>query len=112
MTLSIDYNCPMDQKSATVNLGLFTNEDVNFMFRIGVIEKSNINEVRWVIPGWMTIEQVRTAKVVITRDNVLMLEKMEISTNSTVGRNKIDIGVEWPFEATGSSITNVSYIIF
>ncbi len=111
MTLSIDYNFPTDQRSATVSLGSGTIQDSNFMFRIGVLEKSDATKIHWVLPEWMTWEEAQKAKVRVTRDNIILLDKKETLNNSIVGRVKMDIGVEWPDEAVGASVTNVLYIV-
>jgi hypothetical protein len=112
MTLYIHYNQPMDQQSATVTLGLGTVDDSGFMFRMGIIEKSDRTKIRWVIPGWMTVEEIQKAKIIANRDNLIVLEKKELTNDTPMGRNTMDIGAEWPIEAGGASMATVSYLIF
>ncbi len=109
MTIFAHYNAPLDQQSATIGLGMPNVEDSNFMFRVGVIKKAIPNEVRWVLPEWMSMEQAVTTKIIVTREDTVLFDKKKVG-DEKFARNKMDIGSAWPVGATGATSTTVNYL--
>lgn len=109
MTIFAHYNAPLDQLSATIGLGMPNVEDVNFMFRVGIIKKTSPNEVRWVLPEWMSAQEAVVMKIIVTRDDTVLFDKKRAG-DEEFARNKLDIGSAWPVEATGATSTTVNYL--
>jgi hypothetical protein len=111
MTLTIKFNWPMDQRSATVTLGLASNVDTSLLFRMGIISKKDASKVSWLQPEWMRYEEAVKVKIVGTVDDLIVIDRKNITEDTILGRTKFDIAAEWPIEATGASLTTVNYII-
>lgn len=109
MTIFAHYNAPLDQQSATIGLGMPNIEDSNFIFRVGIIKKTSPNEVRWVLPEWMSVQEAVAMKIVVTRDDTVLFDKKRIGGDK-FARNKLDIGSAWPVDAAGATSTTVNYL--
>jgi hypothetical protein len=110
MQLTILYNWPIGEDSARVSLGMSNIEDKNYQFRLSILSKKDNGNDEWLIPGWVNDNEVNKLDALIKKASFIRVERINKETKE-IKRYQFDCSKEWPPEASGVSVTSMSYQI-
>ena len=110
MHLSITFNWPIGQDSASVEIGRPNIVDKEFEFRIGVVVKDRQDKIGWYKAGWLSHQAIENERInfFVKRDDVVIVEKRTINS-SGVSRFEWKIVEKWPSEACGEKLTVIGW---
>jgi hypothetical protein len=109
MKISIFYNWPLGEDSARVSLGMPSEEDIKYQFRLGVIEGTDSGG--WINPGWVNHDQIDQLSTSIKKGWKIKLEKKDKETGKVEAIPGIDSLQEWPNDATGETSVDTGFWI-
>ncbi len=110
MNLTINFNWPTGEDSASVEMAGPNLEDANLEFRIGVVPKEHPNKIAWHNAGWTTGDREMEQIVFRVRHgDKVVVERKKKGEERIETRSEWDISAEWPPEAHGSAMTVVPW---
>ncbi len=110
MKLNMRFNWPLGENSAYVSVGMPNIDDLKKEFKIGVIPKAHPKEIQWQDLGWIPGNEI-DAKMEfrVDRGDKVVLQYGDLGTNKAEGGITIDSEEEWPMEAQGAAVTDMSW---
>lgn len=106
MRINIQFNWPMGQDAAGVEIGQPNSEDNNIDFRIGVVPKDQHDKIYYQHVGWIYGQQIASnIKFTVSRGDRVVVERRNHGNEEILTTNVWDIDKEWPREAYGPSLT-------
>jgi len=109
MNISILFNWPPGQNSASVSFSGLTVDDIKHEFRVGIIRKNEEDKIYWLKPGWVDAENMHEIKFDMQIGEKVVVEKKKKGSKEVLTRNIWDIEEKWPSSAVGSSSTVIPW---
>lgn len=111
MQLSILYNWPMGEDSARVSLGMANIDDIKYQYKLTILDKNDKGEDRWFTLGYVNHDEVHKLDTFAKRTSIVRVHKMSKDGDYSGNDYKFYLSKDWPLEASGASVTHVSYLI-
>ena len=110
MTIFVQFNFPPD--NATVSFGTFSIEDQNKSFRVGLINRTSPDMIRWHEEPreWKSCEEIRNISFGLCRDDIVIVEKKMPENEDAESRIRVELGNDWPPNAHGGTSVDRPYI--
>jgi len=112
MNLTINFNWPTGENSASVEMAQPNVNDIDMEFRVGVVPKEHPDKIAWHNSGWVVGD--RDMKRVVFRvkqGDKVVVERKKKGEEEIQTRNEWDVNEEWPTEAHGAAMTVVPWYL-
>ena len=110
MTITFSYNWPPGGNFVRLSFGMANVKDSSFVFRVGIVRKSDQTKVFWQgKTEWFSHKGIEQITFDVERGDKIVVDKKSKDDSKNELRNSWDTDKEWPAEAYGSSLIDVSH---
>src|SRR3989344_4400745 len=110
MNLTINFNWPTGEDSASVEVSQPNVNDADTEFRVGVIPKEHSGKIAWHNSGWGVGDRdMERIVFLVKQGDKVLVERRKKGEEKVQTRNEWDINEHWPAEAHDATMTVVPW---